>query len=233
MGGTAIYGAIAGHKAAKKQEQQVTAANQAQAESTQAQMGLSKSLSDYAGSQFRMAQPALSAGLGYYQKLLGGDRATIQGAIAPDVAGINTAYEGTQKYLEQQGVRGGAKDYATAEAERQRVGQIGMLPFLARQGAAGALTQTGLTATGQAMQGLGTAAGAAAGAGSTAYGASGQGFYQGQVRGQQIADVGSNIAGLFANWMQGRGGKSGGAISTGGVLPSTQTVPTMGSLVGS
>lgn len=205
MGGIAIYGAVQSHRAAKKKEEQEKAAQDAAANSTSQQAGLSTALQGYANKQFKMAEPALSQGMSYYSKLLGGDRGTVQGAIAPDVANINQAYEGTQKYLDQQGVRGGARDNAIAENERQRVGQVGMLPFLARKGAADASINAGTNLTGQATAAQGSAAGAASGSGATALGQSGQLFNQEQVRGNQIADTGANLASLYANWASGRG----------------------------
>jgi hypothetical protein len=203
---TAAYSTYKASKAASANDANAKQAASMQQQAQTQQSDLSKSMVGYANQQFKLAGPALSAGMGYYSKILGGDRAAVQGAIAPDVAGVNTAYEGTQKYLDQQGVRGGARDNAVAENERQRVGQVGMLPFMARQGAAANLTQSGLALNSQGNQALSAASGATSAAGGQAYNFGNQQFGQGQVRGGQIADMGGNVAKLFAQWMQGRGG---------------------------
>lgn len=208
----AIAGGIASLFGNKKSDTQ-TQATAAQQQSAQQQSDLAKSLQDYSGKMFSATQPALTAGMSYYQKLLAGGRSDVQSAIAPDVAGINTAYEGTQKYLEQQGVRGGARDNAIAESERERVGKIGMLPFLARKDAASNLTSIGLSGTSTAIGGMSAAAGAARGSAATSSNLSDQDFYQQQVRGNQIRDLGGSIGKLFSQWMLGKGG--GGSNSPG------------------
>src|SRR5207247_2881235 len=116
-----------------QQNKKNDAASKLAAQSGQRQTALSQTLADYGSKQYALTSPALAKGMDYYSKIAGGDRNAVQGAIAPDVAANRQAYEGTQKYLEQQGVRGGAKDMATAEANRQQAGQIGMMPFGARK----------------------------------------------------------------------------------------------------
>lgn len=216
IAGAAIAAGAAGSVySANKQSSTAKASQALQAQAMQQQSDLSSSIKGYADSRFKMADPALTAGMGYYTKLLSGDRGTVQGAIAPDVANVNAAYKGTQNYLDQQGVQGGARDNAIAESERSRVGQIGMLPFMARNAAAGNLVQAGTTLSGQGMAGLSGAASAASGAGNTAYNLNSQMFGQGEVRGSQISDLGSNIAGLYLKWMSSGGG--GGSKGAGDV----------------
>lgn len=175
------------------------------------QSALSRTLADYSRDQYALSRPALSRAIGLYSRLAGGDRSTVQSTIAPEVASINQNYEGSQRYLDQQGVRGGTRDMAVADLNRQRTGQVGMLPMQARMGAAGALASLGSSGTGQALSGLSAATAGANGAGATYLGLAGQE----RTRGDQVADFGSNIAGTVLPWLLQRYGGANRPASTG------------------
>jgi hypothetical protein len=193
-------------------------------ESAKQQTELSKSLANYSKDQYALTKPALSQAMGLYSRLAGGDRATVQSAIAPEVANINEQYRGAGKYLEQQGMRGGARDYALADLNRQRVGQLATLPMAGRWEGAGKLASLGQSGTAAGLSGMAGAAGANAGA-AAAYGnLANQAFQQQQTRGQGVSQFASNLAGILVPWMLGQKG--------GGVLPSTSTVPNIGGLPG-
>jgi hypothetical protein len=72
----------------------------------------------------------------YYQTLLRGNRAAMQGATAPYAAQITDTYRGANRALAQSGVRGAARDVQAGELNRQRASQIaglttGMQPMAA------------------------------------------------------------------------------------------------------
>src|SRR5262245_21152947 len=74
----------------------------------------------------------------YFQTLLGGNRAAMAQAVAGPTAQITSNYRGASRALDQQGVRGAARDQAVADLNRQRAGQIaglttGMQPYAAEQ----------------------------------------------------------------------------------------------------
>lgn len=99
------------------------------------------------------ANPLLSRAAGYYQALLGNSRAGLQTAIAPQVNSIADTYRGAEAGITQQGLRGGAKDMAVANLERDKAGAIGALPLQAKSAAAGAGGQLGATLSGQSLGG--------------------------------------------------------------------------------
>jgi hypothetical protein len=201
-----------------KQGKQGDAANKQNQQSIDNQTALSRTLADYASKNYALTQPALKKGIDYYSKLTGGGRADIQSAIAPDVAGVKDTYEGTQKYLEQQGVRGGGRDAAIAEAGRKEAGQIGMMPFQARQAATSKLTDIGQQGMSQTGAFLGGAQQGQATAGSQMLVGQQQAYNQQKDRGQLLSDFGGSIANLAMPYILGRQGK-------GNVLPARQTTP--------
>jgi hypothetical protein len=96
-----------------------------------------------------LAQPT-----SYYQKLLGGNRALASQAVSAPRGAISDIYRGAERGLERSGVRGAARDVASAELGRQRAGQMSSLITGVQPGAAEALTGIGQT---QIEQGAGIA----------------------------------------------------------------------------
>lgn len=77
--------------------------------------------------------PLLQSTSNYYRALIGGDRGAIDSALAPDRANIQDTYRGASRGLSM--LRGPTRDLATAELNRQKAGQLGLLPAQARANA--------------------------------------------------------------------------------------------------
>ena len=107
--------------------------------------------------------PDFEQSAGYFRNILSGDRAAAAGALAPDIAAITDNYRGAERSA-QANLRGGTRDLAMAELNRDRVGKTAGLRAALRPGAATALGDIGRfrTTTGlnQVNQGAGLLAGA-------------------------------------------------------------------------
>lgn len=79
----------------------------------------------------------------YYQTLLRGSRGAMANAVAAPTAAITETYRGAERGLERSGVRGAAKDVATADLNRQRASQIAGLTTGVQAGAADRLAEMG------------------------------------------------------------------------------------------
>src|SRR5262245_4556493 len=87
-------------------------------------LGQSKNLFGQAGQLSKQGINTLQQPINYYQSLLSGNRAAMSGAVAPAVAQITGNYRGAGRALEHSGLRGAARDVASADLNRQRVSQI-------------------------------------------------------------------------------------------------------------
>jgi hypothetical protein len=101
----------------------------------------------------------------YYQKLLG-TRSSLREATAPDTAAALDYYGGAANKIGRT-MRGGARDTALAELDREKVGKLALLPAMARgeagknlTGAAAPLLNAGASQTGQGIYGASAGAGA-------------------------------------------------------------------------
>lgn len=103
------------------------------------------------GKQY-LQQPA-----NYYQTLLSGNRAAMSGMVAPAVAQITGNYRGAGRALEHSGLRGAARENATADLNRQRVSQIAGLTTGVQGNAADKLAGLGTDMLSQAPGLIGTA----------------------------------------------------------------------------
>lgn len=171
------------------------------------------------------SQKSLSAAGGAYDQvgsylspILSGSRGAVNQALAPDLAAITETYRGAGKALEQSGMRGGTRELATAELNRDRAGKLALLPSQARASAASAMMDVG---TGHAGVGA-TQAGAAgnlfnaathAKTGTTnAYGTLFHGANQQQdLLQRRTQGSGSAIGSMIFDAVKSRGGKSKGA----------------------
>ncbi len=88
------------------------------------------------------AMPHLQAGLGYYRDLLSG-RSRQQAATAPAASNINQAFQGAQANVERGFLRGGEKDKAVADLNRDKVNNISRLYAGVQPAAASALMTGG------------------------------------------------------------------------------------------
>lgn len=102
---------------------------------------------------FNIGLPAYAQAVEYYQKLLGGDRATMQGAVAPSAEMIRDSYQGLTKGVLSGTVRGGGRDQALGEIQRQQGADIAHLISGVQPAAANALMSGGLAGAQTAMQG--------------------------------------------------------------------------------
>ncbi len=159
-------------------------------------------LGSLASAQQGIGIPALRQASGYYGTLLNGNRSQMAAAVAPETANITDAYRGAATGLERSGMRGPALDVARGNLARDVAGKVGGLTLGLRPQAAGALTQIGQNATGQAQAGLST-------------------LLQPQINSQNLdwSNIGATITNLLKSW-QGRGSSGGG----GTMRPSTMGV---------
>ena len=157
----------------------------------------------------------------YYETLMGrGGRAAMQSAVAPTAESIAQSYKGLTRGLEGGYVRGGVRDLALAEAEREKTGAISRLTAGVQPAAAAALesiaryeTSAGLGVKGQAGSIYSSLAGPSV--------AGRQLGFQGALAGERSAtQTGENIGALLFSILQAGQGKGG--------QKKTATVPTSG-----
>lgn len=79
----------------------------------------------------------------YMSPILSGSRGAMNQALAPDLAAITDTYRGAGKAIENSGMRGGTRDLATAELNRDRAGKLALLPAQARANAASGMMDVG------------------------------------------------------------------------------------------
>ncbi|HEX6826516.1 MAG TPA: hypothetical protein VF077_09405 [Nitrospiraceae bacterium] len=75
----------------------------------------------------------------YFKSLMGGDRAALEGAVAPEIDAISDQYSQIRKMFGQKGGRGGGQTAALSQLPTQQTGNISSLLGQARKGAAGQL----------------------------------------------------------------------------------------------
>lgn len=100
--------------------------------------GAAGDLGRYGKQAWNQGQQTLDAPGQYFRTLLSGNRAAMSQAIAGPAAQLTGNYRGAQRALDQQGVRGAARDVAVADLNRDRVSKIaglttGMQPYAAEQ----------------------------------------------------------------------------------------------------
>lgn len=167
--------------------------------------------------QFTSANNSLDQSANYFSPLLRGGRAAIDQHLAPERAGITETYRGAGKAIEQSGMRGGTRDLANAELNRDRAAKLALLPAVARGNAAGAMLDVGQTQGSMAAAQAGTAAnlfgsatqakgGGLAGYGAMMNNATDQWKTQ-QAYGNQS---GAGIGSMIFDAMKSQGKKSGG-----------------------
>jgi len=161
-------------------------------------------------------QQTLAAPTSYYSKLLSGNRALASQAVAAPRAQISDVYRGAERGLERSGVRGAARDVATADLGRQRAAQISSLITGVQPGAAAALTGIGQTGIqqGAGLAGLGVSASGQAG--NIFTNLLGEGSRNRQYARGEGEKFGTSFGGLIFDILSGTMGKSGGK----GFLPS-------------
>lgn len=152
----------------------------------------------------------LSQPTGYYQKLLGGNRALASQAVAAPRGAITDTYRGAERGLEQSGVRGAARDQAKIELNRQRAGAISSLITGVQPAAAEALTSIGQGQVGAGAGIAGQGSAATGQAGSIFSQLLGEGAANRQYGRQEGEKFGQGFGGLIFDLLSGLGKKSGG-----------------------
>lgn len=145
----------------------------------------------------QMGLPATQNALQYYATLLRGSRSAMQLATAGPAAQITDVYRGAQRGLEHQGVRGGERQTALAELNRDRAAAVAGLTTGQQGAAASALGNLGGELTRQGLYGI---EGAATGFGNLATQAGQQGQYYEKNQREDLAGVGKSIGEIIKIW---------------------------------
>lgn len=103
-------------------------------------------------SLMQSGQAAQAGPMNYYQTLLRGNRAAMTQAVAPSIAQATDVFRGAERGYDRAGLRGAARDVATADLGRARASHIASLTTGVQPAAAAALAAMG---EGQIQQGAG------------------------------------------------------------------------------
>lgn len=218
--GMAIYGHYANKKKAKEAAQR-SAEEQTALSGAQ---GIAGNMSAQGQELVRQGQANQSPAANFYRTLLQGSRGSMNQAVAAPTAAISDVYSGAERNLEHSGVRGAAREVASADLGRQRAGQISGLITGVQPAAAQGLAQIGGQQTSQGVS--------AQGAAGNLYGnLLGEGFrnrvYANDQANQAGQSTGALIAGVAGeagkiDWGKVFGGGGGGAFAQGagpGMVP--------------
>lgn len=151
-------GLLGGALFGRKQQQGAQQRSPEEQLSLRGAQGAAGNLAQTGAALTQTGQQTQAPATNYYSTLLRGNRAQQSQAVAAPTAAITDIYQGAERNLERTGVRGAARDVATAELGRERASKIAGLVTGVQPGAAAALTDIGQTQTGQ---GLGASSGAA------------------------------------------------------------------------
>jgi hypothetical protein len=172
----------------------------------------------------------------YFSPMLSGSRSAINQALAPERGQITDTYRGAEKALDASGMRGGMRDLARAELNRDRAGKLSLLGPSARAAAAngmmqvgGAQSQLGATQAGTATNLFGQAAASKQGA-TNAYATLFGGANQQAALAQPGKEkAGGAIGSMIFDAVKSGGKKGGGAPTINGLpmVPFAPTVPSV------
>jgi hypothetical protein len=219
--GAGIIGGLLGKKAqssAMKRSPEETAAiggiNTAAGNLT----GIGGQLQQTGGDLTRQGAGLIKPAGNYYQTLLRGSRTAMQQAVAAPTAAITETYRGAERGLERSGIRGAARDVASADLNRDRASRIAGLTTGVQGAAAESLAGIGSQMTGQGISAMNAAGNAYGNAGNLYGGLLRSGTDNRRYGREEGSQMGGAIGGflfdLLKNW-KGGGGKS----STGAGLP--------------
>ncbi len=176
-------------------------------------LGAGAGMRDAGMAEFRKGAPDLDAASGYLRSLVSGSPGATAAAVAPQIGQITSIYRGAESGLDRSGVRGAARDVATAEMGREKAGRISDLVLSQRPGAVAGLAQlaqgrqqTGLNLSGQGLQATAGGIGAlqaASGPLGTIYGGEARRAEQGAAN---QAEIGKFFANIIFDMMRGQGG---------------------------
>lgn len=212
-------GAVAGGIAAKKAQAGALKRSPEELAALKGAQGVAGTASGVAGSLLRQSKPYIEKPANYYQQLLGGNRAAMTQAVAPGIASATDVYRGAERNLDRTGVRGAARDVASADLGRQRAGQIASLTTGVQPWAAGQLAGLGTGLLGQATPLYGTA-------GNIYTNLLGRGYENRTNAMVEGREMGKTVGGLVRDI--GEAWPKGTKKTTPPLLPSRQTTPTVG-----
>ncbi len=192
MLGGSLFGKMAQGSAMKRSGEESTAISGAQ--------NSAGALTQAGTSLLSQGQPYSKQAGDYYSTLLGGNRAAMSQATAAPRAAITDIYRGAEHGLERSGVRGAARDVATADLGRDRASRIAGLTTGVQPAAAGALAHMGSNLTSQGMSGL-------TGAGSIWQNLLGAGFQNRAYGRHEGEKAGTGIGSLIFDILSGTMGK--------------------------
>jgi hypothetical protein len=89
------------------------------------------------------ANPSIDAATKYYQTLLGGNRSAISQAVSPTTGAIRDTFAGARGGIEAGMARGGVRDLALANTNRDEANQVSRVYSGVQPGAAAALMSSG------------------------------------------------------------------------------------------
>lgn len=167
--------------------------------------GLADQVSRFSQQQHTMAAPAMQKAMQYYTNLASGSQSAIQSTLAPSMSQANQVYSGAERGLNSKMMAGGQRDNAMAELYRQKAGQLGMMPFMARNDAMGQLSNMGQQGVQNALQGYSVAGNMLSPA---QYGASNI-FQANAAKSAKWGQIGSAIGGVAANYFLNKYGGGG------------------------
>lgn len=169
--------------------------------SVKEQSALAREMAKFGKGQMSMANPAMSKAMQHYMTLLQGNRGAMDAALAPERGQIAEAARGAQMGMDAKMAPGPQRDAALAELQRQKFGQMAMLPFQARNSAAGQVGALGSDLLGKGNALMGSSASALGNMGNQ-YGQLAQAQ---QGRNQAWGQIGSNIYDIFSNYFKNKG----------------------------
>jgi len=194
-----------------------------------------KQMQDYGTEDVASSRKALDPALGYYGKLLSGDRGAAMEAVAPEVGTILGQYDTARKAVSQNAPMGGGRTRALASLPFQKLGAVQNLLFGARRDAAEKSASLGLNLGQQATSRLGAGLNAydsMLGRQLSAAGVSDElGMRRAEIEYKRQKDLGASIGGFINSILLGlpglgKGGDGGSkAPIDPGMSPGSPTIP--------
>lgn len=222
MGLGGLFGGLFGKKSAKKTEKIASTQTAEERAAEAGATGIAGKLGGIGDILYGQGAGTLGRATSYYETLLGrGGRGAMESAVAPAAESISDLYGGVSRSLEGSNVRGGVRDLALAEAEREKRGRISRLTAGVQPGAAAALGDIGRFQTASGIGATGGAGGIFSdllgkGLQSRGLGLTGR-LAAEDARGKTGTDIGSLLFGLLASGAgKGDGGKKYQGLPLGG-----------------
>lgn len=203
--GASVVGGLLGGKLAQNAAQQRSPEEQA---ALTGASGAASNLQTTGQGLIGQGLPGVQQSMGYYSSLLNGNRSQMGLATAAPRAAITDQTRGAEQGLERSGLRGGIRDLAKANLQRQSAGQIAGLTTGVQPDAARALGALGSETVGQGGNMLGQS-------GSIYSKLLGEGFDNRKYARKEGQDAGSSIGSLLFDVLNGKYKKPGSGSNPG------------------